>query len=102
MLVVQVRIGGHRQVSQQQTGQVTAILPLFHEQAALGALAVLPLDVKIEPGLHVQLGTLGLLTQPLAVVAQMLELPAQAPRQGRQVQRQRLRLGATGRLSAAG
>ncbi|MCY1526924.1 hypothetical protein D9M68_619700 [compost metagenome] len=90
-----MRVGGHRQIGQQQAGQVAAIGALLHEQAAFDALTVLTLDMEIQPGLHIQLRTLGLLAQPLAVVAQVLELPAQTIRQWRQTQGQRLRLAAT-------
>ena len=61
VLIVQVRIGGHRQVGQQQAGQITAGGALLHKQAAFGAVAVLAFDVKIQPGLQVQLAALGLL-----------------------------------------
>ena len=95
VLVVQVRVGGHRQVGQQQACQVATILPLFHEQPTLGALAMLALDVKVQPGLHVQLRALGLTAQPLPIVSQVFELPAQLARQRAQPQRQAHGFGAS-------
>ncbi|MNF12491.1 hypothetical protein D3C80_2139970 [compost metagenome] len=62
MFIVEVSIGGHRHIGQQQTGQVATGLPLRHEQAALGTLAMAALDMKIQPGLQVQLAALRLLT----------------------------------------
>ncbi len=50
-------------------------------------MAVLALDVKIQPGLQVQLAALGLLAQPLAIIAQVFKLPAQTLGQRRQARR---------------
>ncbi|MNR61160.1 hypothetical protein D3C85_1828210 [compost metagenome] len=61
MLIVQVRVGGHRHIGQQQARQVAARLPLFHEQTAFRTLAMLAFNVKIQPGLHVQFRPLRLL-----------------------------------------
>ncbi|MNJ68655.1 hypothetical protein D3C77_649220 [compost metagenome] len=53
------------------------------------------LDVKVEPGLQVQLTALRLLAQPLPVIAQLFELPPQLPRCRLQAWRQGLCLAIT-------
>ena len=55
LLIVDMGIGGHRQIGQQQARQVAVGVALFKEQPAFGAGALLALHMKIQPGLQVDL-----------------------------------------------
>lgn len=70
------KLGGHRQVRQQQAGEVAPAQPLFEEQAWLGGTAAPPLGLEVEAGIEVDLVALRLLAQALAAVAQAGELAA--------------------------